>query len=166
MLNTTQLAFLLIPIAIIAFQDFKYRAVHVLAFLLLLTGVAYTLYDWEVWRPIDILLNNLFIGINLSGVWLYLRVTGRIFSWKETTSYLGMGDLAFWLVISLLLPLVNYVLFFLISLLIALLLGKIIFRAPRTIPLAGIQALVLWIVLCADSLYFQKGVILQNCLIP
>lgn len=166
MLNTIQLALLLIPIAVIAFQDFKNRAVHVLAFVLLLIGVLYTLYAWGAWRPIDILLNNLFILINLSGVWLYLKITGRILSWKETTAYLGMGDLVFWWIISLLFPLINYVAFFLASLLIALLLGNFIFRAPRTVPLAGIQALFLGLVLGADSLYFQKGVILQNCLMP
>jgi hypothetical protein len=97
------------------------------------------------------LLNFAFIALQLLGIVLYFSIKqGR---WVNiTSSYLGWGDILFFLSITTLFPFVNYIAFYLLSLVVTLLLYPLLYVLSKNkmgiqIPLAGIQAGVLWLVL-------------------
>ncbi|WP_278008956.1 hypothetical protein [Flavobacterium gyeonganense] len=73
--------------------------------------------------------------------------------------YFGLGDLLFYVAITPLFLLKNYILYFILSMLFAILmqLGLKKFIKEETVPLAGFSALFLFIILLKDSLIdFQK----------
>lgn len=77
--------------------------------------------------------------------------------------YFGLGDLLFYIAITPLFLLHNYVLFFILSLFFAVCmqfgLKKII--KEQTVPLAGFSSLFLFIILLKDSfVFFQKMTLL------
>jgi hypothetical protein len=87
-------------------------------------------------------LNLLFLGVLLSLLHLYFRVRERRWFWLFNR-YLGVGDVVFWGVSSVYFSLPSFVLFFLLSLSLALALYAWLtaVRQPAgSVPLAGFQA--------------------------
>jgi hypothetical protein len=73
--------------------------------------------------------------------------------------YFGLGDLLFYTAITPLFLLRNYILFFILSLLFAILMqfGLKKFIKEETVPLAGFSALFLIIMILKDNfMFFQK----------
>lgn len=73
--------------------------------------------------------------------------------------YFGLGDLLFYVAITPLFLLKNYILYFILSMLFAILmqLGLKKFIKDETVPLAGFSALFLFIILLKDNFIgFQK----------
>ncbi|PXY41155.1 hypothetical protein DMB65_09375 [Flavobacterium cheongpyeongense] len=74
-------------------------------------------------------------------------------------NYFGLGDLLFYIAITPLFLLKNYILYFILSMLFAILmqLGLKKFIKEETVPLAGFSALFLFIILLKDNFIdFQK----------
>ncbi|WP_153847061.1 hypothetical protein [Sphingobacterium paramultivorum] len=130
----------------IAYQDFKQRAVSIVLFILLailLLGLKLTENCWQDCYP-DIIANILFLAFQMGGILIYFRIKegqwGRIMDRK-----LGWGDIAFLLCILLYMPFLNFFIFHIISLIIALLIAvpNKNWRHPQKgIPLAGCQAVL------------------------
>jgi hypothetical protein len=132
-----------VVLTMIAYYDFKYRALPVYLLVMAIVfgilvsisrnGLSFVLFNTGV--------NALLISLQLSLTTLYFSVRNRKFI-NIFDSYLGIGDLIFFLVIILCFSPVNFILFIIIS-------GffTILFYAGRKngtlIPLAGNQAVML-----------------------
>ncbi|NQD72699.1 hypothetical protein HP439_18405 [Sphingobacterium shayense] len=128
----------------LAWEDFKHRTVHLWWYIILAIGLAGLILmqgSYGGWLLTTV--------INLLFVLVLLLILTIYFSIKEKklvnlfVRHLGWGDVLFFLVITPYFSLMQYILFTVASLIIALLLTPIIFRLQgknRHVPLAGIQA--------------------------
>ena len=156
MKSSTQITFIVIAsiiLALIAYQDFRYLAVSWILFaagfiLFFITGWLTLKFGVQVYY---ILLNSAFVIVQLGSAMLYIYFRKK--DLKAVKGYLGSGDLLFFLLLCLVLSPVNFIIFNLVSLLLALLVF-IFYRKTggkdRRIPLAGFQALYLAGVMAVD----------------
>ena len=129
---------------IIAWEDFKHRAVHVIWYPMLFCAL--TLYVYFVvglanWY-LNVGLNLLFLAIQGGLLVLYFVLKHK--KWVNITEhYIGWGDVFFLIsVVALFTPLM-YVLFYLTSLLavvFVVLMYRLLVKDIKFIPLAGLQA--------------------------
>lgn len=149
------LCFCLIAVFI---QDWKYRRIHIVLPILIFSLSIILISLKSIVLIKIIILNIVFFLITLSILMIYMSVKSKKFL-NPFQHYFGLGDLLFYVAISPLFLLKNYILFFILSLLFAILmqfgLKKII--KEKTVPLAGFSSLFLFIILLKDSfLLFQK----------
>ena len=150
---------ILVVLVLIFWQDLKERAVSWYFFPMLFVLVFfYRIPSIGLERIIEITgINTLFLFIQLVMVSLYFSLKNR--EWVNITKeHLGIGDVLFLFVITPLLTPVLYVLFYLSSLFLIVVVAmfmKVIKKYQKTIPLAGLQALLLGGLLLMD-LYVIK----------
>lgn len=135
----------------IALEDFRWRMVHLWWYLALsvgLTGLSIASIGMAdtlslvIWNIVFILLLLLILTVYLS-----LKNRRMIFPFDQ---YLGWGDVLFFICIALYLDLATFIMFMIVSLVVALIIAPIIFRwqgKDKHIPLAGIQAICLMLYL-------------------
>ncbi|AXB56854.1 hypothetical protein HYN86_09730 [Flavobacterium fluviale] len=139
-------------------QDWKFRKIHVVLPLVIFI-VSFLLIPVKKQELAEIAIyNSVFFLITLGFLTLYMSLKSKQFL-NPFLHYFGLGDLLFYIAVSPLFLLKNYVLFFILSLVFAILmqfgLKKII--KENTVPLAGFTALFLFVVLMKDYfLTFQK----------
>lgn len=143
-----------ILLMVIAFEDFRERMIHWIWLPLL--AVAVVFYgnfklgmSWQDWG-----VNFLFLLLLASFSGSYLVLVKKIKLSKITSTYLGVGDLSFFVIIALVFPSVVFLPFFVGSLLISLIYGIVLLK-EKTIPLAGIQSLIMILVMSL----FEWGII-------
>jgi hypothetical protein len=140
------LAALLLGVAI---EDFRYRAVSWWIFPLL--ALVNTGMEFKQIEPGSILLNTCFTLLNLAMLTLYVGLKEKKIV-NITLSYLGWGDILFWLAACLLFSPINFICFFIASLFITMIVS-LVFKSYflkqefKTIPLAGMQSVTLLILL-------------------
>ncbi len=145
---------ILVVLVLIFWQDLKERAVSWYFFPMLFVLIfLYRMPSEGLEKIIEFAgINTLFLLIQLVMVSLYFSLKNR--GWINITKkYLGIGDILFLLVITPLLTPVLYVLFYLISLLLIVVVAmliKFVKNYQKTIPLAGLQALLLGGLLLTD----------------
>ncbi|MGE0562540.1 MAG: hypothetical protein AB7O47_12045 [Flavobacteriales bacterium] len=144
-------------LALVVFQDFKSRSISwFLIPLLLITFVGYGLLNLQVQElltfsgiNIAIVLTNL-LGVTLL-VWIKEKELKNI-----VDSYLGLGDVLFFLVLTTVFSPLNFMLFYLGSVLLTTLVyGAIILfnkEKQTLIPLAGAMSILLILVLVIDAI--------------
>lgn len=131
----------------VLFEDIRFRAVHWPLFplgfgLILLYRILGASYPDLIYST---LYNFFFLLLNMSVLYLVFRWKG--YGVKEIlNSFIGLGDLLFFLGLCLALPFPLFPAFFILSLILSLLTGIIWFK-KQSIPLAGLQALFLMAVL-------------------
>lgn len=139
-------------------QDWKYRRIHVMLPVIIF-GISFYLISRKKIDLINIIiLNTGFFLMTLSILTVYMSLKSKKFL-NPFLHYFGLGDLLFYISVAPLFILKNYILFFILSLLFAILLqfGLKKFIKEDTIPLAGYSALFLIIVLLKEHLLtFQK----------
>ncbi len=151
-----------ITIVLIAmvYQDFKFRGIYWWLFpLLLLLFVLDAILRSVFVSTISAAGSNVFflaVQVLLLSGYVSLR-QGKLTNIFK--GYLGLGDLLFLLCISFCFSFLNYIAFYLLSLLLVILL-TLVFNGrggakKQKIPLAGYQALLLILLMC--SRYFIKG---------
>jgi hypothetical protein len=143
-LKTILVLVLLIIFSVISIQDFKYRAIH--AYLLL--GIAIISLSINYLEPLlniyDMLQSIGFLIITSIGFMSYQTVKNKQFS-NPVDNTIGLGDILFFVAITPLFQVHNYVLFFVLGLLLSMLLfvmTKTLIK-QKTIPLAGYLSLCL-----------------------
>ena len=149
-------------------EDFKHRAVRWWFFPLLgltLIGIEYRQFSVEV-----VLLNCCFILIQLAMLSLYFSIKEKKLV-NITKNYLGWGDIVFWMVISLLFSTLNFILFTMVSLLFVMFILLVVHMVKnnnslKIIPLAGLQAIALLVVLIgtvlSDKVLFRNDSWLES----
>ena len=137
---------LTVVLMMVLYQDIMKRTIHVvlpLMLLLIAMMINFISSDLDFY---NMLLNITFVLINIFGLTLY-------FSFKNKTvvnpidTFIGLGDIAFFIAITPLFNLKVFILFFVLGLLFSLIAHGIfsMFKKARTIPLAGYLALFLMI---------------------
>lgn len=152
---------LLLCLAVLFFQDWRHRKIHIGLPVAVFLISFFLVYETpELIRIIA--LNAAFFLIILSLLVVYMSIKNKQFS-NPFRHYFGLGDLLFYLAVTPLFVLRNYVLFFILSMLFAIVL-QLAFRKRMqhpTVPLAGFSALFLILVILNDQLAdFQKMTLL------
>lgn len=154
------LIIILIPVVI---EDFRFRKISLIwLVIILITSALFQLntnlhvYDIAA----NIFLNLCIIAINYGILTLYFSLKNKRFI-NLGNQYLGIGDLIFLIAVSFLFSPLNFVCFVLFSLFFSLLYSlfvKLIFPDKfKTIPLAGLQSLFLFILL--TTLFIQDKIL-------
>jgi hypothetical protein len=154
----------------LAIQDFKSRSVYWFWFPFL--AIAFAGMHWfrfhqlaGYWEPVSF--NLLFIGLQLAILTIYFSLkNGRVVN--ITHQLLGWGDILFFLAAAFYLSVLNFVFFYVGSLIVVLfcwLLWQLIsVKGGRYIPLAGFQSILLIMFLIADWYCFHFDVTDDNWL--
>jgi cytochrome bd-type quinol oxidase subunit 2 len=144
---------LLLCLLVLFFQDWKYRSIHVVLPILIFL-LSYFIIKQENKLSNKIMILNLcFFLITLSILTLYMSLKNKRFL-NPFQNYFGLGDLLFYISITPLFNLKNYILFFILSMIFAICLQFTLRKKMKhnTVPLAGFSALFLFIILTMDSL--------------
>jgi hypothetical protein len=138
----------------IFYLDLKYRAVYWIIFPIL--GIAFAfLKQMQVGMNtalMDAGCNVMFFSVQMLFLWLYFSVKHKTV-YNIVNSTLGLGDILFLMSAIFYLSPLNYVSFYIASLIFALCyvgILKLLKRGPAEIPLAGLQALCLALLLIAE----------------
>lgn len=154
----TAIAILLLCLVLIFVQDWRSRKIH-LVLPLVIFAVSFVIIPVTKYDLFEIVLFNIsFFLITLSILALYMSLKSKKFL-NPFQHYFGLGDLLFYISVTPLFILKNYILFFIVSLLFAIVMQFCLkkFIKEETVPLAGFSALFLIIVLLKDYfLTFQK----------
>ncbi|KAF2342583.1 prepilin peptidase [Flavobacterium tistrianum] len=149
---------LLLCLLLVFIQDWKFRKIHVVLPLAIF-AISFFLIPIKNYQLTEIVFyNTAFFLITLGFLTLYMSLKSKKFL-NPFLHYFGLGDLLFYIAISPLFLLKNYILFFILSLVfaIAMQFGLKRIIKENTVPLAGFSALFLFIVLMKDYfLTFQK----------
>ena len=129
------------------YQDMRERKVYLFLFLL---GIFFGSLIYYQYSFIEVFLVN--IGINtviISAVYLILFVYTKIILRKKLLEAIGFGDFLFFILLAVSFPTIAFLLLFSTSLIFSLLLFLILKSSftVKTIPLAGLQAFFLSLVL-------------------
>lgn len=149
---------LLFCLLAVFFQDWKYRRIHVVLPLLIFL-FSYYLIPMDLKMILLIIAYNLlFFVLTISLLTLYMSLKNKRYI-NPFQNYFGLGDFLFYAAITPLFLIKNYIFYFILSMVFAILLQfglkKII--KENTVPLAGFSALLLFIIVIKDlSFHFQK----------
>jgi len=145
-LKTTLITVLLILFFMISIQDFRHRAIH--AYLLIVIAIVSTLLNYiePLLSLYEIVKSITFLGCTSIGFMIYQTIKNKHLENPIDTS-IGLGDILFFIVITPLFQIHNYVLFFIVGLFLSILLFMITHKnsTHTTIPLAGYLALFLMV---------------------
>lgn len=148
----------LVCVGLICYQDMKYRAVYWVCFPILSVLLFFLKQDHMEISVVltDVAIASLFFGTQLFLVWAYLSIKNKQLV-NITANYLGLGDILFLMAITFYLSPVNYIFFYVGSLVVVLIYTLItrFFKknTNQEIPLAGLQALMLGCLLALSMLY-------------
>lgn len=144
---------LIITLLTIAYQDFKSREVQWFWFPLLFVLALFKIWYLDQFKELfSFLLNVIMVLLQLLLLTLYFSIKERKLI-NIADSYLGWGDILFLLNLCFLLSPVNFILFYLVSLLVTItsyLIYNAFVNLSKPIPLAGLQASVFTIVYIID----------------
>jgi hypothetical protein len=147
---------LMVLLIAIAWQDYKYRGVSWFIFPLLLSIAVF-----DLWICNKLAFFLPLLGINISFILMLLFSVTVYFSIKNrkavniADTYLGWGDILFFVLLGVMLSPLNFMLFLVTSLLLILILVSVYRKIAQNIPLAGIQASLLFMVLLAREFGFD-----------
>mgnify|MGYP000412748801 CR=1 FL=1 len=144
---------LILLLGILFYQDIKERKVSIW---ILITGILIggcIHYLWQ--QPIVFLLN---IGINISFIVVILGVLWGYAKFKlkkKIFDVFGEGDLLFFVLLAVSLPILSFLMVFVFSLIFSLVIFLLLKKrfTEKTVPLAGLQSLFLGLVLIANRLF-------------
>jgi len=144
---------LLLSLLCMLWQDWNYRRIHIV-FPFIVFGIAFYITQ----NTIDyrmVLLNSGFFIIVLLSLVVYMSVKAKTFL-NPLQHYFGLGDVLFYLAITPLFYTKQYAVFFIASMLFAIVLQLALKKKSNhdTVPLAGFSSLLLFVVVIVDTLPF------------
>ena len=129
---------------LVAFQDLKNRTIHV-ALPTMILGLALTInFQSKELNFKGACINVIFVLINMVGLVVYYSLKNKTVV-NPIDTYIGLGDIVFFLAVTPLFTLKPFILFFVLGSVFSLILHKVllVFKEVKTIPLAGCLALFL-----------------------
>lgn len=154
---------LFICLLLVSFQDWKYRRIHVMLPILIFI-FSYFLEQSKnnnniAWRTM--VLNSAFFLTTLGFLIIYMSIKHKKFL-NPFQNYFGFGDLLFYISLTPMFLLHNYILFFILSMIFAISM-QILFKKiiqENSVPLAGFSAIFLILVIFLDSFLFIEKITL------
>jgi hypothetical protein len=169
-MNIALLAILVCVLGVVVVQDFKSRAIS--WFLIPLLFIGFIIYGLLIINPEELItyfgINFMLVAVNLLCVTLFISIKEKRFT-NILKDYLGLGDVLFFLVLTVVFSPFNFIFFYLGSILLtALIYGALILfnkEKKMLIPLAGIMSLILIVTIAAEqiipSFQFYQDLILN-----
>ncbi|MGQ0827052.1 MAG: hypothetical protein ACT4ON_01530 [Bacteroidota bacterium] len=153
---------LILCLTIIVVQDFKQREISWMLIPLTLAGFTYKAMNGDILLK-NVLLNIAFIVIQLLMLTIYMSIKNKK-PVNIINTYLGLGDILFFLVICVAFSPINFIAFYLSSM-ITTLIGVIIYnrfsnKQTKDIPLAGAMATGTIVLMVFPGLNFYNDVFL------
>ena len=154
------LLFVVVVLAVMSFRDLVSREIEVYYFLLMAVAVLVFCIERTNAGTLlqNILLNSLQLALLIACLTGYYRVRSGSSVRNFFSTKLGVGDLLFWIICTPLFTPVNFLLWMVLSLLFSLVASACMLLVSRknrlTVPLAGIQAVTLIIVLVLNQFVF------------
>lgn len=147
-------------LTVIFIQDLKYRAVSIVAFpVLLISIICFAIWSnnslTDLWN--NAAFNMLFLILQYALLTIYFSIKHRQFI-NITKSYLGLGDVLFLVCCTGVFSPINFVVFYLLSTIVVILIhivSQFFVKINPKIPLAGMQALTLIIVLVTFQFFIN-----------
>lgn len=150
-MKTTITFLLIILLGVLFYQDIKERKVSVWILIsgIILGGMLHWLHQNTL-----VFLSN--VGITLSFVFLIFGVLylyAKFKLKKRIFEVFGQGDLLFFMLLAVSLPILSFVMVFVFSLIFSLVIFMLLKKSfsEKTVPLAGLQSLFLALVLIANK---------------
>ncbi|VVU99584.1 MULTISPECIES: prepilin peptidase [Mesonia] len=127
-------------LCILVYQDFKHRHIHIVVLIVLFLLSAYLGVKLNLGYK-NLIYNVTFILINIVGLIIYYSIKSRkIYNPLNVT--LGWGDVLFFFAISPIFSLKNFILFFILALILTLVFTRL--TRDKYIPLAGYFSIYLF----------------------
>lgn len=150
MLLAAKLA-VMICLCVVAFQDFRHRAVSWLLIPVLFFGFVFIAIQITVWEDYwkELVFNSCFVLVQLVLLTMYMSVKNKKLV-NIVNSFLGIGDILFFIVLAAAFSPFNFVTFYLVSTILTLLgYGIFVFvkKVKTEIPLAGAMASMLLVLM-------------------
>lgn len=144
---------LLIVLGILSYQDFKERAISVwvLGIGFFSGGILHITEKGFILFSVNTLLNCIIITLIFGVLYIYAK-----FKMKQAIfNVFGLGDLLFFFLLAVSLPIVSFLVVFVFSLIFSLIIFFIIKKQliVKTIPLAGLQSVFLGITLVVNKVF-------------
>jgi|SRR3989344_8714186 len=164
---------LIVCLLFIAFQDFKQRAISWFLIPLLLIGFVYTAFQNSRYEIVlkDVAFNLSFIMLQLVLLTVYMSVKNKKIV-NIVNTYIGIGDILFFVVIAAAFSPFNFIVFYLTSTILTLfgfMLYALIKKSTKEIPLAGSMASVMIVLMainfCFPNLNFYNDEFFISCFI-
>lgn len=149
---------ILFSLVIVFVQDWKHREIHLILPIVIFSTSFFIIPVKSLTLFKIILFNSSFFLITLGLLIFYMSFKFKRFL-NPFQHYFGLGDLLFYIAVTPLFLLQNYILFFILSMLFAIVLQLSLKKVlkKQTVPLAGFTALFLFIIILKDYfLSFQK----------
>ena len=146
--------FLAIILLLVFFQDLKKRTIHVgLPILIFLLALIINYISPGLTFSV-ILYNIAFVCINIIGLTLYFSFKSKILI-NPIDTFIGLGDIVFFLALTPLFSLKPFIMFFILGLLFSLLIHSVllIFKRVKTIPLAGYLSIFIVVNILAKNIF-------------
>ena len=139
-------------LGVLFYQDIKERKVSVWVLVVggFLGGILHFMQQTQIVFVSSIVMNITFIALVFGVLCLYAKIILQ----NNIFQVFGMGDLLFFILFEVSLPLVSFLMVFIFSLLFSLLIFILVKRKlkDKTVPLAGLQSLFLILVLLVNKL--------------
>lgn len=146
-------------------QDIKSRQIHIGWPIIVFFGGGYLLMEKLSWnRSIEVVAYNWgFLFLTFFFLVVYMSFKNRAFQ-NPFKNYFGLGDLLFYLAVSPLFVLQNYILFFILSMIFSITVFFVVKKNVKkdSIPLAGYASLLLLILIIKDLLLTSYSITLIN----
>lgn len=157
MLNNLLIVVLFACLLLLVYQDFKLRQISaLLPAVIFLVLAKLNVLSPKLFRQV-LMVNVALLCLIVTLLTIYLSLKTRSFI-NPFKSYLGLGDFLFYISLCPLFTSINYLSFFVFSLLFSLLLYKwfrSVFKKDG-VPLAGLTALFLLLILVLDNWLFKS----------
>lgn len=144
---------LLLCLAVVFYQDLKFRRIHVVlpALLFIFSMVLFTRKP-EMNSTVFII-NMLFFLLIIIILVVYMSLKNKKFI-NPFSNYFGLGDFLFFLSVTPLFLTYNFILFFILTMVFSIILQMLFQKRmkEKTIPLAGFSALLLMLLVLKDFL--------------
>jgi hypothetical protein len=143
-MKVLMLSVLIILLGLIFFQDIKKRAIHIILPILVFISSSWITSNKGLFNFTLVIQNVGFLFLTLSILFLYMSIKNKMIL-NPFQNHFGWGDVLFYVSVSPLFVLRNYILFFIFSLIFALIMFLSFKRKmiENTIPLAGFASLLL-----------------------
>ena len=141
----------LLTLGVLFYQDITERKVSIWILIIgiFLGGLIHYWHQPQIVFFSNIGVNSIFIALIFGTLWVYakLKLKKRIFE------VFGMGDLFFFILLAVSLPILSFLILFVFSLIFSLLIFILLKNTfkEKTVPLAGLQSLFLSLVLIVNK---------------
>ncbi|WP_405610882.1 hypothetical protein [Polaribacter sp. Asnod1-A03] len=142
----------ILNLGVIFYQDMKERKVTawILISGIFLGGFIHYLHQPQIVFLSNIVVNNCFVIMAFGILWVYAKIKIK----KNIFEVFGFGDLLFFILVAVSLPILSFLIVFVFSLIFSLVIYLLLKNKlkDKTVPLAGLQSLFLGLVLIINKL--------------